>query len=34
MAVMELTDNKDVDDTLDKTSTALYLELSDIAEPN
>ena len=34
MAIMELTDNKDVGDALDKTPTALYLELSDIAEPN
>jgi hypothetical protein len=32
MAIMELTDNKDVGDALDKTPE-LYLEL-DIAEPN
>jgi hypothetical protein len=29
---MELTDNKNVDDTLDKTPTALYLELNDFTE--
>ena len=34
MAVIELTDNKDVGDALDKTPTELYLELNDIAEPN
>ena len=32
MAVMELTDNKDVGDELDKTPTELHLELNDIAE--